>query len=284
MPADFLTEVQEQRYGRYAGDPTTAQLARFFYLDDADRTLILQRRHAHTRLGFALQLCAVRFLGTFLSDPTDVPPSLASYLAGQLHIDDPACLVRYRDSSTQWAHASEIRQHYGYHDFAEQPAHFRFVRWLYTRAWLSAERPSVLFDHATAYLVERKTLLPGVTTLVRLVGQARDRAAERLWQRLAQQPTPAQRAKLETLLVLGEGKRTTQLDQLCRPPTRISVLGLSGALKRLEAIRAFEMGNLVLDRLPPGRVAALARYAVVARAQAITRMPDDRRIATLVGL
>lgn len=283
MPADFLTDAQEQRYGRYAGDPNTAQLARFFYLDDADEALITQRRHEHTRLGFALQLCTVRFLGTFLTDPTDVPPSLASYIAGQLHIDDPTCLVRYRDSSTQWAHASEIRQHYGYHDFAEQPAHFRFIRWLYTRAWLSAERPSVLFDHATAYLVERKILLPGVTTLVRLVGQARDRAAERLWQRLAQQPTRTQREKLATLLQVPEGKRTTQLDQLRRPPTRISAVGLVGALKRLDAIRAFGAGSLTLDRLPPGRVAALARYAVQARAQAIARMPDDRRVATLVA-
>ncbi len=134
VPVEFLTAEQRQRYGCYVREPSPEQLALYFHLDDRDRALLEPRRHDHTRLGFAFQLGTVRFLGTFLSDPTDVTHSVRMTLASQLNIAVPTVLTRYREGEMRYDHAHEIMQEYGYHDFASQPEHVRFLRWLYTRA------------------------------------------------------------------------------------------------------------------------------------------------------
>ncbi|MEE9146074.1 MAG: Tn3 family transposase [Candidatus Tectomicrobia bacterium] len=284
MPVAFLTDEQARRYGRYTGEPTSDQLARFFYLDDADRTLVARRREDYTRLGFAIQLGTVRFLGTFLPDPTDVPAGIVMHMSRQLNISDPSCLPHYLDRSiTHYEHAQEIKRRYGYQDFHTHPEYFRLVRWLYTRAWLSAERPSVLFDFTTARLVERKILLPGVTVLARLVARIRDRAATRLWHRLAQLPNADQQAKLVALVHVPDGVRASPLDQLRRAPVRVSGPALIDALQRVDDIRALGVGKLPLEHIPPNRLRALARYGAAARAQAIARMTQERRIATLLA-
>jgi hypothetical protein len=259
MPVEFLTEDQQRRYGRYTEAPSPLQLARSFHLDDRDQQLIAHRQTAHTRLGFAVQLGTVRFLGTFLPDPTDVPASVVAYVATQLGIRDTTCLIQYHTRDTHWDHATQIRRVYGYHEFHEPREVLRLARWLYTRAWLSAERPSVLLDLATAQLVERQVLLPGVTTLERLVARVRDRTAGRLWRLLAQVPNAEQQAQLDTLLHVPEGARSSLLGQLRHTPVRVSGPALVTALQRLEALRALGVGDLALEHIPPHRLHALAR-------------------------
>src|SRR3954454_14964575 len=283
MPVDFLTQEQQRGYGRYAGEPSRALLERDFHLDDTDRGLIARCRGDHTRLGFAVQLGTVRFLGTFLADPSEVPAGVVAYLAGQLGITDTGGLKRYAAGVMRRDHVAEIRRRYGYRDFHEGSEAAALARWLANRAWVSAERPSVLFDLATARLVERKVLLPGVTVLARLVAQIRDRAALRLWRTLARALKPRQAARLETLLVAEEVSRQSPLERLHRAPTRASMAGLVEALEQLQEIRALGVSHIDLATVPPVRVQVLARYAVMARAQAIARMPPARRHATLLA-
>ena len=142
-----------------------------------------------------------------------------------------------------------------------------------------AERPSVLFDLATARLVERKVLLPGVTVLARLVAQVRDQGGLALWRTLARTLKPRQAARLETLLVADEVSRQSPLERLRRAPTRVNMAGLVEALQRLQEIRALGVSRIDLSAVPPVRVDVLARFAAAARAghrpNASTPPPGD---------
>jgi hypothetical protein len=104
MPVEFLTELQKARYGRFASEPSPEELARYFHFDDSDQILI------HNRLGFALQLGTVRYLGTFLPNPIHVPPGVIAYVGRQLEIPDTSSLPEYMErEATRLEHTAEIR-------------------------------------------------------------------------------------------------------------------------------------------------------------------------------
>jgi TnpA family transposase len=283
MPVEFLSDEQEKRYGCYNGEPSAEQLAKYFYLDDLDLQLIKKRRGNHNRLGLALQLCTVRFLGTFLTSPTDVPLLVVDYLTSQLGQLDGNCLEQYRNSETKWEHTALIKQRYGYQEFHSQPEHWKLVRWLYQRSTLSPESPSVLFDLTTARLAERKILLPGVSVLARLVASVRERAANRLFKVLSSLPNQQQVGTLEKLLLIPEKARYSTLDRLRHSPTRVNAKSMLAAINRLSEIRSFGMSDIDLSRIPPTRVKFLARLGAASRSAAIARMPDNKRIATLLA-
>lgn len=115
----------------------------------------------------------------------------------QLNIRRPEVLSRYAERDTPLReHTALIKEYYGYHEFGDFPWSFRLKRLLYTRAWLSNERPGLMFDFATAWLLQNKVLLPGATTLVRLVSEIRERANQRLWKKLAALPDSWQTARV----------------------------------------------------------------------------------------
>jgi hypothetical protein len=119
MPVEFLTDDEAAAYGRYAGPPSQADLERVFFLDDEDLKLVEMRRGDHMKAGFALQLVTVRWLGTFLENPLDVPGEVLDFVAGQLGIENPGVVKRYTERvNTKSDHQQEIRRKYGLRDFA----------------------------------------------------------------------------------------------------------------------------------------------------------------------
>lgn len=284
MPVEFLPEAQVAAFGRFTGPPSRAELERFFFLDDADRVEIAQRRGQHNRLGFAVQLGTVRFLGAFLDDPLDVPTVVVEYLAEQLGIADASVVKAYVErSKTPYEHAWAIGARYGYRRFTEAGIAEQLEEFLTARAWTRMERPSALFDQAVAWLRAEKILLPGAAVLARLVAEVRTEASAALHSLLSTRVHPELAAALDGLLTVAEGARVSPLDRLRQAPTRASGAELVRALDRVWQLTALGVGRLDLTDVPPGRLDALARYGSAADVWSLRRMPAARRTATLVA-
>lgn len=282
MPVGFLPNEQRESYGRYTVAISSDDLARYFHLDDADQALIAKKRGDYNRFGFAVQLCTVRYLSTFLDDPLDVPVPVMQTLANQLGIEVEESLRVYSIGEQRWQHAAEIRTRYGYVEITEHKIGFRLTRWLYSLCWTGTDRPSVLFERATTWLITHKVLLPGYSTLERYIASLRNRVEKRLWQSLCRGISSEQQARLEKLLVTTDGTRNSLLDRLRTGPVMISGPSLVQALLRLHSVR--ELGiKLPTAHIPTTRLAALARYASTAKVSAILRLPPQRRLASLVA-
>ncbi|MDF2256007.1 Tn3 family transposase [Streptantibioticus ferralitis] len=289
MPVEFLTDVQAAAYGRFVEEPTRPELERFFFLDDMDRDLIALRRTAAHQLGFAVQMCTVRYVGRFLvDDPLDVPWSVIEHLAAQLQIEDASVVKRYTErAKTAYEHAWEIRDAYGYHPFEDEEWGRKFRAFLHGRAWTGAEGPVALFNQAVGWLRRHRVLLPGVSVLAKQVASVRRVAEKRLYATVAGAARRADASlskDLVALLGVPEGRRISELERLRRPPTRTTGASLAKALERVDEISAFRLGRVKLDKVPPNRLATLARVGLGSKAPIMERTPEPKRTALLTSV
>lgn len=64
---------------------------------------------------------------------------------------------------------------------------------------------------------------------------------------------------------------------------RVTAPALVAALHRIDAVHLLGVRELDLSFLPSGRVKALSRYVQAVRIQTLSRMPEDRRLASLLA-
>ena len=164
--------MAEEDYGRFSRELSPDELAGCFFFSDDDRSRIASRRRDASRLGFAVQLGTVRYLGRFLENPADVPRSVLAWTGREIGVAAGTSLAGYGEGDARWEHQAEIRGVYGYTPFGDPGVEGELSLWLRARAWMSAESHRVLFARAAEHLIARRILLPGYSTLWRLVGNA----------------------------------------------------------------------------------------------------------------
>ena len=81
MPVRALTDVERRRLSGFPQEIPEDELFFYFSLSGADRAMVPERTSPAVRLGFAVSLCSVRYLGFC---PDDLHPLRLNYWAPEL--------------------------------------------------------------------------------------------------------------------------------------------------------------------------------------------------------
>ena len=94
MPGRFLNDAERERLDGFPTRIVPGDIETYFTLSRADRRQVPRTTSPANRLGFALQLGTLRFLGFCPDDLGTVPEAVVAYVARQLDVA-PGELARY---------------------------------------------------------------------------------------------------------------------------------------------------------------------------------------------
>jgi hypothetical protein len=155
---------------------------KYFTLTKQDLEQVDQCRGPANRLGFAVQLCTLRWHGYFLPDTRRVPPSVVEMIGSQLGLL-PISLDSYpQNEKTRFEHLERIRKHLGFVR-CEAPQRERLLNHL-TAIAQGLTRATALRQAAHRWLKQEQIVRPGRTTLRDFYRQrSRSRPRSRVRQR-----------------------------------------------------------------------------------------------------
>lgn len=170
--------TERQRAALFDLPTDELSLLKFYTLGDDDLENIRQRRRPENRIGFALQLCALRYPGRALAPGEMIPREILSFVGAQLGVPADALLTYATRRQTRQQHMDTLREIYGYKTFTGRGA--RDLReWTFGQA----EDARSNEDLAHRFIVrcrETSTILPAVSTIERLCADALVAAERRI--------------------------------------------------------------------------------------------------------
>jgi hypothetical protein len=273
-----ITDVQ---FDRLLALPTgEADLIRHYTLSPDDLAVIARRRRPHNRLGFALQLCALRYPGRLVRPGETVPMEVAWFLGEQLDID-PAAISDYAiRAQTRYEQLDTLCEVFGFRGFT-QPDHRALSQWLLPIAMTTASAVSV----AEALMVElrrRGIAAPGVTVIDRMVATAMLGAERKVAEQLIRGLSESQRAALDTLLEIRDETAISTLAWARQSPGAPGFRSLARLIDQLDHLRQIGLDPGVRAAVHHDRIKQLAQEGARLTAQHLRALSPARRRAILL--
>jgi hypothetical protein len=285
VPAGQFPEDQVERLRTFP-DIGRDDLIRYFTLTPADVAFLDpgRGRGPADRLGLAVTLATLPWLGFVPDEVRAAPPAAVARLAERLGLD-PVVLAGYG----QRAHTrtDHVRLVAGYLGWKSAPAGSAAIKdleqFLLDRA-MEHDSPGLLFTVAAEYLISAKTIRPGVMILAKMVASARAAARTLTWELVEHLLTGQMRGDLDRLLRVDAGRGMTRLAWLTTPAVDATAAAVKTSIEKLVYLRGVDAHRLDLSMLPAERRRFLATVGRRSTNQALERRDPERRYPILLAL
>lgn len=276
----YPNEAERRRLERFPDRIAVEDVRACFALSDRDRVLIFEQRGPENRLGLAVSLCALRFLGFVPDDIASIPDEALAFVAGQVDAAPHELLAYGTRAQTRSDHLQLIVTHLKWRRVDDGDRE-QLASWLVQRA-VEHDAPATLLVLVAEHLRARQLLRPSVDALARMIATARANAHRHVELLLADQLAPERCVELDTLLDGAAGQ--SGVADLRRRAARTGVKELLGQVAQYR--RLVELGAMEIDvsALPPARRRALEALGRRMTAQQLRRLEPARRHPLLLVL
>ncbi|WP_292329594.1 DUF4158 domain-containing protein [Mesorhizobium sp.] len=280
MPAR-ISMTGSQRDTLLALPDDEAMVLRHHSLDADDLAAINSARTPETRLGYALQLCCLRYPGRHLRRGELLPAVMLDHIAEQIGVDAEVIAGFARRTPTRYDQLLAIKARFGFADLTK-PMRATL------RAWLEAEAIGltdgrVLLNRFLDELRARKIVMPGISVVERMAAVAMHAAERRIIADIEDRLDIATRSRLDALTAEKTHDRQSRFSWLREPTPRVASASLVGILDKIALVRGIGAQTVVTHTQYEPRLAQYAREGVRYTAQAFQQMGPARRHVILVG-
>ena len=257
-------------------------LIRHYTFSEQDLSIILQHRGAANRLGFAMQLCYMRYPGVTLGVDEPPFPPLLHYAASQLKISPDEWAEYGQRPQTRREHLRELQMLFGFRPFATED---------YQKAVDSLGDISKLTDKGITLanvligdLRDQSILLPPIGVIERICAEAITRSERELYVLFTESLSEEQYRQLDQILNVRENSNISTLTWLRQSPGASTPKHLLEHIECLKVLEKLALPNGIERQVHQNRLLKLAREGGQMTPQHFQDLEAARRYATLVAV
>lgn len=263
--------------------PHDGLILQFHTLSDSDIAIIKKRRGAENRLGFAVQLCYLRYPGIILGTKEKASLEIVEFVAQQLQISPSEWKLYGSRQNTIHEHLRELQILFGFKSFTMEiyGESLVFLDSLAMQTDKGIFLAATLVEHLRSKLI----LLPSVNVIERLCSEAITKANRQIYQKLTESLLSEHRTKLDDLLKLKPDSKFTWLAWLRQSPSKPSSPQMLEHIERLKTLQSLKIPvQLNNTEIHQNRLLKIAREGNQMTPRDLAKFESVRRYATLVAL